>query len=245
LRGSKGAHTRAAILEAGLAIAQREGLEGLTIGALAEALGMSKSGVFAHFGAREELQRAVLDTYATRFIEAVLRPAVALPRGLPRLRAILEHWFDHFARELEAGCLLVGSASEYDDRPGALHDAVVAIVSGWKAEILRALEQACEAGHLAPDTDCEQLVFEIYGLMLMLHQDSRLLHGRDSLARARAGVNRLLAVATMASAAAPPAAAPPVAPPGAKLRTKSGAKPGAKPRTTPRAKSHGERHAPL
>jgi len=191
-RSRKGDLTRAAILDAALAIARREGLEGLTIGALAERLAMSKSGVFAHFGSREDLQLAVLRQYAVLFVDAVLRPAVRAERGLPRFRAIVERWLALLAEELEAGCILIGGASEYDDRPGPLRDALAAIVISWKAELLRALEQARQCGDLRPDTDCEQMVFEIYGLMLMLHQDARLLRGKDSMRRARSGLQRLL-----------------------------------------------------
>ena len=191
-RGRKGDVTRAAILDAALALARRDGLEGLTIGVLAERLGMSKSGVFAHFGSREDLQLAVLREYAERFVETVLRPAVRAERGLPRLRAIVDHWLALLAAELEAGCILIGGASEYDDRPGALRDALAAIVISWKSELLRALEQARLCGDLRPDTDCEQMVFEIYGLMLMLHQDARLLRGKDSILRARKGLQRLI-----------------------------------------------------
>lgn len=192
VRGRKGEVTRAAIVDAALALAGRDGLEGLTIGVLAERLGMSKSGVFAHFGSREDLQLAVLREYAERFVEAVLRPAVRAARGLPRLRAILDHWLALLAEEIATGCILIGGASEYDDRPGPLRDALAAIVVSWKAELLRALEQARECGDLRPDTDCEQMVFEIYGLMLMLHQDARLLRGKDSIQRARRGLQRLI-----------------------------------------------------
>lgn len=192
LRPRKGDLTRAAIVEAALAVARREGLEGLTIGALAEALAMSKSGVFAHFGAREELQLAVLNEYAARFVDDVLRPAVAEPRGLPRLRALLENWLALLGRELEQGCLLIAGASEYDDRPGPLHDALVRIVTGWKRELLRAIELARAAGHLDARVDPDQMVFEIYGLMLVTHQDARLLHSKDSLRRARTALARLL-----------------------------------------------------
>ena len=188
----KGQATRAAIIDAALAIARRDGLEGLTIGVLAERLEMSKSGVFAHFGSREELQLAVLKEYAARFVDGVLRPAVERPRGLPRLRSLLQNWLALLAEEIAAGCILIGGASEYDDRPGPLHDALVAIVDGWKGELLRAIEQAQQMGHLAADADARQLVFEIYGLMLMLHQDARLLHSRDGVQRARAGLARLI-----------------------------------------------------
>jgi len=191
----KGQVTRAAIIEQALAIARREGLEGLTIGTLAERLGMSKSGVFAHFGSREELQLAVLNQYATQFVASVLRPAVARSRGLPRLRALLENWLAQLAEEIEAGCILIGGASEYDDRPGPLHDAMVAIIEGWKQELLRAIRLAQSEGHLDRRADARQMVFEIYGLMLMLHQDARLLHSSDSVQRARLGLARLIEAA--------------------------------------------------
>ena len=192
LRPRKGDATRAAIVEAALAVARREGLEGLTIGALADALSMSKSGVFAHFGSREELQLAVLNEYVARFIDEVLRPAVRQPRGLPRLSALLENWLVLLGRELEQGCLLISGASEYDDRAGSLHDAMVRIVTGWKAELLRAIAGARAEGHLQRRVDADQLVFEIYGVMLVAHQDARLLHSKDSLDRARTALARLL-----------------------------------------------------
>lgn len=191
-RARKGDLTRAAILDAARAIARRDGLEGLTIGLLAERLRMSKSGVFAHFGSREELQLAVLRGYAEHFVGRVLRPAVCTERGLPRLQAIVDGWLTLLAEEIEAGCILIGGASEYDDRPGPLHDALAGIVTAWKRELVRALQQARDCGHLRADIDCEQIVFEIYGLMLMLHQDARLLHGKDSVRRARCGLQRLI-----------------------------------------------------
>lgn len=194
-RPRKGEVTRAAIVDAALAIARREGLEGLTIGLLADALGKSKSGVFAHFGSREDLQLAVLQEYAVRFVDEVLRPAVELERGLPRLHAMLENWLRLLARELEQGCLMISGASEYDDRPGALRDAMVAIVTGWKEELLRAIDAARSAGHLRTDVDSGQLVFEIYGLMLALHQDTRLLRSADSVMRVRNGLARLIETA--------------------------------------------------
>lgn len=192
LRLRKGEATRAAILDAALQVAGREGLEGLTIGVLADGLKMSKSGVFAHFGSREELQLAVLNEYAVRFVADVLKPAVVQPRGLPRLRTMLENWLKLLGRELEQGCLMIAGASEYDDREGSLHDAMVRIVTGWKAELLEAIEQARSAGHLLKSADAEQLAFEIYGLMLAAHQDARLLRSRDGLKRARSGLARLL-----------------------------------------------------
>ena len=209
-RPRKGETTRAAIVDAALGIARREGLEGLTIGLLAEALGMSKSGVFAHFGSREDLQLAVLREYAARFVDDVLRPAVELERGLPRLEAMLENWLRLLARELEQGCLMIAGASEYDDRPGVLRDAMVAIVLGWTEELLRATEASKAAGHLCAAVESRQLVFEIYGMMLALHQDARLLRSSDSVKRARAGLARLIDAARARPAARAGSASRPI-----------------------------------
>lgn len=191
-RARKGDVTRAAIVETALATARREGLEGLTIGALAEQMRMSKSGVFAHFGAREELQLAVLKEYAVRFVDEVLRPAVKKPHGLPRLQAILGNWLKLLVREVEQGCLMVGGASEYDDRPGPLQDAMVAIIGGWRDELVRAIEAAKDSGDLRGDVDPRQLAFEIYGVMLAFHQSARLLRAGDSYKRANAALAQLL-----------------------------------------------------
>lgn len=206
-RPRKGELTRAAIVAAALDLASREGLEGLTIGVLADELKMSKSGVIAHFGSREELQLAVLATYARRFIDEVLRPAVGEPRGLARLQAILERWLHHLARELDSGCIMVGGAFEYDDREGALRDAMVEIITGWQRELQRAIRQAIDTGELRADLDAGQLVFEIYGLMLAAHQGARLLRSQGAVRHARAGLQRLIDAAR-APAAARPAGAP-------------------------------------
>jgi AcrR family transcriptional regulator len=189
---TKGEQTRAAILDEALRIARRLGLEGLTIGTLADATGMSKSGLFAHFGSREDLQLAVLKEYVQRFVDDVLRPAVKKPRGLPRLEAVLDRWVAFLAREITLGCIMVAGAVEYDDRPGPQRDEMVSIITGWKAELLKAIRQSVQEGHLARGTDAQQMVFEIYGLMLAMHQDARLLRSADSAKRARAGLRRLL-----------------------------------------------------
>jgi AcrR family transcriptional regulator len=197
LRPRKGDQTRAAIVDIALAIASRDGLEGLTIGTLADQMQMSKSGVFAHFGSREDLQLAVLREYIRRFIAEVLQPAVRKPRGLPRLEAILDRWVTFLARELARGCIMIAGAVEYDDRPGPQRDQMVAIIAGWKNELLRAIRQAIDEGHLRPDVDAQQMVFEFYGLMLAMHQDARLLHSANSAKRARAGLARLIADAVV------------------------------------------------
>ena len=188
----KGDVTRTAIVEAALLAASRGGLEGLTIGTLADSMQMSKSGVFAHFGSREELQLAVLKAYVHRFVAEVLQPAVQQPRGLPRLQAILERWVTFLAREMTRGCIMIAGAVEYDDVPGPQRDAMVTIITGWKRELIRAIRQAVSEGHLKRDTDAQQLVFEIYGLMLAMHQDARLLRSANSARRARVGLGRLI-----------------------------------------------------
>ncbi len=188
----KGDLTRAAIVEAALLAASRDGLEGLTIGTLADSMQMSKSGVFAHFGSREELQLAVLKAYVQRFVDEVLRPAVTKPRGLPRLEAILQRWVAFLAREMTRGCIMIAGAVEYDDVPGPQREEMVAIITGWKRELIKAIRQAVSEGHLKPRVDAQQLVFEIYGLMLAMHQDARLLRSADSATRARAGLRRLI-----------------------------------------------------
>jgi AcrR family transcriptional regulator len=199
LRPRKGDQTRAAIVDAALAMASREGLEGLTIGTLADRMQMSKSGVFAHFGSREDLQLAVLKEYVRRFVDEVLRPAVRKPRGLPRLEAILDRWVGFLAREITRGCIMIAGAVEYDDRPGPQRDEMVAIITGWKAELLKAIRQAVAEAHLKPRVDAQQMVFEIYGLMLAMHQDARLLRSADSAKRARAGLRRLIDDARIAA----------------------------------------------
>ena len=188
----KGEQTRAAIVDAAVSLASRDGLEGLTIGSLAERAGMSKSGVFAHFGSREDLQIAVLKAYERRFVEDVLKPALVLPRGLPRLQAIFERWLDRTAYEAAHGCIYISGAVEYDDRPGAVRDELVGMVNAWQRELVRAIRQSIEAGHLRADCEPEQFVFELYGVILALHHDGRLLQSAGSVGRARAAFARLV-----------------------------------------------------
>ena len=188
---SKGVQTRAAILDAALGIASRDGLEGLSIGMLADALGMSKSGVFAHFGSREDLQIALIDEYARRFIEAVFYPAIRLPRGLPRLTAMFENWlFRVQTVDIPNGCVFISGAVEFDDREGPVRDRMVAVNRGWQGEMQIAARQAIDCGHLGAACDPEQLVFELYGVMLALHHDARLLRDVRAVERARRAFDR-------------------------------------------------------
>jgi AcrR family transcriptional regulator len=188
----KGQQTRATILDAALGLASHMGLEGLSIGALAEVTQMSKSGVFAHFGSREELQISVIREYHARFEEEVFFPAVREPRGLPRLQALFERWIRRVSVELDSGCIYISGAVEFDDRPGPVRDALALMVRTWHAALERAIRIAIEAGHLRADTDPNQMLFELHGLILALHHDARFLRIPGALDRARRGFERTL-----------------------------------------------------
>jgi AcrR family transcriptional regulator len=192
LKTTKGAATRELILGHAYAIACAKGVEGLSIGDLAQTVGMSKSGVFAHFGSREELQLAVLDAGGRRFGERVLIPALRMPRGLARLRTIISGWFD-WVHDNRQGCLIIGAVSEYDSRPGPLRDRVVNLIKRWRNETARAVNLAIEAGELRADTDAGQLAFEIFGIALVLHQDLRLFDPKQAVKQAERAVERLFA----------------------------------------------------
>ncbi|MBS0214487.1 MAG: TetR/AcrR family transcriptional regulator [Proteobacteria bacterium] len=185
---SKGAATRDAIIERAYEIARFTGLEGLSIGTLAQAVGMSKSGVFAHFGSREDLQRAVLESAATRFGNAVLIPALSEPRGLPRLKAIMRLWFD-WGHNQAGSCVLVASVSEYDDRPGPLRDMVMRQEQAWHDALRRAAQQSIDEGHLQPG-DVDQYAFELYAIALVVHHKSSLFGEEQSRLRGERAVER-------------------------------------------------------
>ena len=188
----KGRQTRAAILDAALALASHMGLEGLSIGALAEVTQMSKSGVFAHFGSREELQISVVRRYHTRFAEEIFEPSMKAARGLPRLRVMYDRWFKRVSVEIDAGCIYISGAVEFDDRPGPVRDALVSMVQTWHTALERAIGLAIDEGHLRADTDPQQMLFEIHGLILALHHDARFLRRPGADARARAGFENVL-----------------------------------------------------
>jgi AcrR family transcriptional regulator len=189
----KGEQTRTAILDEALKVASKLGLEGLTIGGLADATGMSKSGLFAHFGSREDLQLAVLEHAAQRYGETVLMPALKIERGLPRLRAMFEHWLDWtIASNLPGGCIMIAAAAEYDDRPGPIRDAVIANQHRGNAVTRKAVRLAIEEGHLKRDTDPEQITFELLGIVLATHNHRRLLGDREARKRALTAFDQLV-----------------------------------------------------
>ena len=168
------------------------GLDGLSIGALAEVTGMSKSGVFAHFGSREELQISVIREYHDRFEAEVFYAAMQKPRGVPRLQAMFDKWMVQSSAEIDSGCIYISGAVEYDDRTGPVRDALVSSVSTWQVALRRAVELAQEEGQLSRESDAHQIAFEIHGLILALHYEARFLRDPGATERARRAFSHIL-----------------------------------------------------
>lgn len=203
----KGQQTKLAIIDAALGLAAQIGLEGLSIGVLAEVTGMSKSGVFAHFGSREELQISVVHEYFSRFEQEIFYPALQAPRGLPRLKALFYNWMKRVTVEIQSGCIFISGAVEFDDRPGLVRDALASSVKTWLAAVQRAVVQSKEAGHLSPDADERQICFEIHGLILAVHYEARFLKAPGSIDRANKAFEQILErYGAAGSATIPPAA---------------------------------------
>ena len=189
----KGQQTKQTIVDAALGLAAQIGLEGLSIGALAEVTHMSKSGVFAHFGSREEMQISVIREYYARFFHEVFSPAMGEARGLPRVKALFANWMKRVAVELQSGCIFISGAVEFDDRPGPVRDELASSVKTWLAAMYRAVVQAKEEGQLNDDADEKQMAFEIHGLILALHYEARFLQNPVSLLHANKGFENILA----------------------------------------------------
>ena len=188
----KGEQTRTLILNEAVALASQVGLEGLSIGSLADRVAMSKSGLFAHFGSKEDLQLLTLKQAQALFFEEVFAPALKQARGLPRLRALFSNWLQWVKRDLPGGCLILAASAEYDDRPGAVRDLLVAGQRELRGAIAKAIRIAIDEGHLQPDTDPWQLTFELFGIVLATHHDFRLLGDARALERAGTALEGLI-----------------------------------------------------
>jgi AcrR family transcriptional regulator len=189
----KGDVTRERIIEAATAVASRMGLVGLTIGALANELGLSKSGLFGHFGSREELQLRVLEGELSRFEREVFHPAIQKPRGEPRIRALFENWLRWQSRSRwPGGCIIVSASVEFDDVPGALHEATIEAQNRLLQGIARAARIAVEVGHFRKELDPEQFAFQLYSIVLGQHFLCRVRRDAKAEARARAAFEQLL-----------------------------------------------------
>jgi len=191
---SKGEETRTVILDTALELASMDGLEGLSIGSLAREVGLSKSGLFAHFNSKENLQLGVLETAVERFVATVVTPALGAPRGEPRVRAMFENWLA-WARApfLPGGCVFVATANELDDRPGPLRDALVAAQEQWLGTLAKAAGIAVAEGHFRADLEADQFAYELYSILLAYHLFRRLLRDPKAEERSRKAFERLLA----------------------------------------------------
>ena len=188
--------TRNAIVEHATSLASRVGLGGLTIGTLADDLDLSKSGLFGHFHSKEALQIQVLEHAAATFVQIVVRPALAHPRGVPRVRALFERWLEWTrSGPLPGGCLFVAAATEVDDRPGPVRDRLQQLQRDWLGVIATSFQKGIDEGHFRRDADPEQFAQDLYGVALAYHHAQRLLQDPKAEARARHAFEALLAAA--------------------------------------------------
>lgn len=189
----KGETTRNSILERAVDLASLEGLEGLTIGRLAEGLGMSKSGLFAHFGSKEELQLATLKAASERFIEEIFRPALKVDRGYPRLMAICRGWISYLKRGVfEGGCFFAAASFEFDGKPGAVRDAIASSMNDWIGALEKAIRMAQDEGHLDTEVDPAQLAFELNALFFGANFAYKLRDDKKALDRAMIAIEHRL-----------------------------------------------------
>ncbi len=192
----KGEDTRTAILDRAVRLASEVGLGGLTIGKLADELGLSKSGLFAHFHSKETLQVQVLGRASHIFVQVVVRPALAAPRGEPRVRALFDRWLGWTkTASLPGGCLFVAVAAELDDRPGIVRDRLVALQKEWLELIANVVKTGVHEKHFRDDLDAEQFAHDLYAVMLGYHHSARLLRDPRSEDRARFAFESLLRLA--------------------------------------------------
>ena len=190
----KGQQTKLAIVDAALGLATQIGLEGLSIGVLAEVTGMSKSGVFAHFGSREELQISVIREYFSRFEQEIFYPALQQPRGLPRLQALFANWMKRVTVEIQSGCIFISGAVDFDDRPGPGARRPRQLGQDLAAPPCTA--PSCrprKKGSWLPTPTKRQIGFEIHGLILAVHYEARFLKTPGSIARANKAFEQILA----------------------------------------------------
>lgn len=190
---SKGEETRTAVLDQALNLASEVGLEGLTFGSLAKQAGLSKSGLYAHFGSKEELQCQVLDTAADRFTENVLKNAFSQPRGLPRIQTMFDGWLKWGAEAFPGGCPFIAAAAEFDDRTGPVRDLLVEHMGRMLEMMSRAARFAVDEGHFHPSCDTEQFAYEYWALLLGHHHYHRLLKSDETEMRTRRAFAGLIA----------------------------------------------------
>jgi AcrR family transcriptional regulator len=191
---TKGDDTRSAVLGSAISLASSLGLEGVTIGKLAEHVGMSKSGLFAHFSSKENLQVAILEEAIARFVALVVTPALKRPRGEPRLRALFERWLEWSRVEfMPGGCIFVVASVELDDRPGPARDRLIASQKDWMDTLAHAARIAVDEKHFRKDLDCEQVAHEIFSIAYGYHFIRRIIDSAEAETRSRAAFERVIA----------------------------------------------------
>jgi AcrR family transcriptional regulator len=190
---TKGQETKASILDDALQIASTVGFTGLTIGQLATHTEMSKSGLYAHFNSKEQLQLQTLDHARERFTDAVVRPTLAAPRGEPRVRELFTRWLDWETDALDGGCIFVTGSVEYDDQPGPMRDALVRNQRDWTELIATVATTAVTEGDFRADVDARQFAFTLQSLILGYHHAGRLLHDPEAREHVQAAFGQLLA----------------------------------------------------
>jgi AcrR family transcriptional regulator len=189
----KGERTRQSILDRAVDVASLEGLEGLTIGRLADELKMSKSGLFAHFGSKEDLQLATVEAASQRYIKEIFTPALKVPRGFPRLLAICESWLSYIRRGVfPGGCFFAAASFEFDSRPGPVQDRIRALMNDWIGALERAVRMAKDEGHIRADVDPAQLAFELNALFFGANFSYYLRHDQEAIERAQKAVETRL-----------------------------------------------------
>ncbi len=189
---TKGKETKMVILESGLDMASQLGLEGVSIGALAKETNMSKSGLFAHFQSKENLQIEILDYAARIFSEDVIIPALATEAGIPRIKALVNNWIE-WSDNLTGGCIFVTASTDYSDRPGKVRECLLGQQGDWIACLCRIAESAIKVGDFREGIECEQFAFDLYSLLLGFHLYDKLLDDSETKKRQEIALERLLA----------------------------------------------------
>jgi AcrR family transcriptional regulator len=187
---TRGKDTKQTILQVGLDMASQLGLESVTIGALAKATNMSKSGLFAHFQSKENLQIEILGYAAHRFSEGVIVPALSAEAGIPRIKALVDNWTG-WTSELTGGCIFVSASIDFSDRPGKVREVLLQQQNEWIECLRRVAESAVRVGDFRADIDSDQFAFDLYSLLLGFHLYHTMLNDADTRKRQEAALDRL------------------------------------------------------